>query len=98
MAGLVPAIHVFLACRDVDARDEPGHDELLHKFNRADFTRHQIKPSLLQQSCQAEDFIDDFHVMAVLAIGRDYICSLLFADPAKMAGSYTPAGQPVFLR
>jgi hypothetical protein len=28
MAGLVPAIHVFL-CRgeDVDARDKPGHDE-----------------------------------------------------------------------
>jgi len=30
MAGHVPAIHVFLAevKRDVDARDEPGHDEL----------------------------------------------------------------------
>jgi hypothetical protein len=29
MAGLVPAIHVFLSLRDqdVDARDEPGHDE-----------------------------------------------------------------------
>jgi hypothetical protein len=29
MAGLVPAIHVFLADRaeDVDARDKPGHDE-----------------------------------------------------------------------
>jgi hypothetical protein len=28
MAGLVPAIHVFLACgKDVDARDKPGHDE-----------------------------------------------------------------------
>jgi hypothetical protein len=29
MAGLVPAIHVFLAVRpqDVDARDERGHDE-----------------------------------------------------------------------
>jgi hypothetical protein len=28
MAGLVPAIHVFLACGDesVDARDKPGHD------------------------------------------------------------------------
>jgi hypothetical protein len=30
MAGLVPAIHVFLAAasfKDVDARDKPGHDE-----------------------------------------------------------------------
>src|SRR5467141_2544124 len=29
MAGLVPAIHVFLAAifEDVDARDKPGHDE-----------------------------------------------------------------------
>ena len=29
MAGLVPAIHVFLAglSEDVDARDKPGHDE-----------------------------------------------------------------------
>jgi hypothetical protein len=31
MAGLIPAIHVFLAaaCKDVDARDKPGHDEIL---------------------------------------------------------------------
>jgi hypothetical protein len=31
MAGLVPAIHVFLAptSEDVDARDKPGHDEEL---------------------------------------------------------------------
>jgi hypothetical protein len=30
MAGLVPAIHVFLrrCCQDVDARDKPGHDQL----------------------------------------------------------------------
>jgi hypothetical protein len=30
MAGLVPAIYVFLAAAalDVDARDKPGHDEL----------------------------------------------------------------------
>jgi hypothetical protein len=30
MAGPVPAIHVFLAvdAKDVDARDEPGHDDL----------------------------------------------------------------------
>jgi hypothetical protein len=29
MAGLVPAIHVFLACGDkyLDARDKPGHDD-----------------------------------------------------------------------
>jgi hypothetical protein len=29
MAGLVPAIHVFIAwsVKDVDARDKPGHDE-----------------------------------------------------------------------
>ncbi len=29
MAGLVPAIHVFVArsVKDVDARDKPGHDE-----------------------------------------------------------------------
>jgi hypothetical protein len=31
MAGLVPAIHVFYGrCfKDVDARDKPGHDELM---------------------------------------------------------------------
>jgi hypothetical protein len=30
MAGLVPAIHDFVAAikQDVDARDKPGHDEL----------------------------------------------------------------------
>jgi len=30
MAGLDPAIHVFLAgmSKDVDARDKPGYDEL----------------------------------------------------------------------
>jgi len=27
MAGLVPAIHVFLRSQDVDARDKRGHDE-----------------------------------------------------------------------
>jgi hypothetical protein len=26
MAGPVPAIHVFLLCQDVDARDKRGHD------------------------------------------------------------------------
>jgi hypothetical protein len=30
MAGLVPAIHVFLplAVKNVDARDKPGHDDV----------------------------------------------------------------------
>jgi hypothetical protein len=28
MAGLVPAIHVFLRSQDVDARHKAGHDEL----------------------------------------------------------------------
>jgi hypothetical protein len=34
MAGLVPAIHVFLLRlhQDVDARDKPGHDELRAGF------------------------------------------------------------------
>jgi hypothetical protein len=27
MAGLVPAIHVFVALKDVDARPKAGHDE-----------------------------------------------------------------------
>jgi hypothetical protein len=28
MAGLVPAIHGFIAAQDVDARHKAGHDEL----------------------------------------------------------------------
>ena len=34
MAGLLPAIHVFLHAetKDVDARDEPGHDELRERL------------------------------------------------------------------
>jgi len=34
MAGLVPAIHVFLSCRgqDVDARHKAGHDEKVNRF------------------------------------------------------------------
>jgi hypothetical protein len=28
MAGLVPAIHVFIPEEDVDARDKRGHDEV----------------------------------------------------------------------
>jgi hypothetical protein len=26
MPGLVPGIHVFIAGKDVDGRDKPGHD------------------------------------------------------------------------
>ena len=29
MAGLVPAIHVFSVGKDVDGRDERGHDKVL---------------------------------------------------------------------
>jgi hypothetical protein len=29
MPGLVPGIHVFAPKKDVDGRDEPGHDGLL---------------------------------------------------------------------
>jgi hypothetical protein len=34
MAGLVPAIHVFIPSiiKDVDARDKPGHDAFLKKL------------------------------------------------------------------
>jgi hypothetical protein len=37
MAGLVPAIHVFASKKkeDVDARDEPGHDE---EINHSSFS------------------------------------------------------------
>ena len=37
MAGLVPAIHVFVSHKkqDVDARDKPGHDEALNDQPRA---------------------------------------------------------------
>jgi hypothetical protein len=33
MAGLVPAIHVFFSRQDVDARDEPAHDEANLEIN-----------------------------------------------------------------
>ena len=41
VAGLVPAIHVFLAgvSKDVDARDKPGHDDL------ASFASHNYFPA-----------------------------------------------------
>jgi hypothetical protein len=29
MAGLVPAIHALRGRKNVDARDKPGHDDLL---------------------------------------------------------------------
>ncbi len=34
MAGFIPAIHVcfFAILKDVDARDEPGHDERAKAF------------------------------------------------------------------
>jgi hypothetical protein len=35
MAGLVPAIHVFPCCQDVDARHKAGHDEKLTKYQLA---------------------------------------------------------------
>ena len=35
MAGLVPAIHVLLAdIKDVDARDERGHDDAINSVQR----------------------------------------------------------------
>jgi hypothetical protein len=35
MAGLVPAIHVFLAgIKDVDARDERGHDDAINSVQQ----------------------------------------------------------------
>ena len=35
MAGLVPAIHVFLGCsKDMDARHKAGHDELIGCIER----------------------------------------------------------------
>jgi hypothetical protein len=40
MAGLVPAIHAFGRCKDVDARDKRGHDgNYVHSgFTPANFT------------------------------------------------------------
>jgi hypothetical protein len=38
MPGLVPGIHVFVShgARDVDGRDEPGHDEKQNRFDARD--------------------------------------------------------------
>jgi len=46
MAGLVPAIHVLLAVvhKDVDARDEPGHDEKFHHRTGWQVIRPAIPP------------------------------------------------------
>jgi hypothetical protein len=45
MAGLDPAIHVFLAkplySKDVNARDKPGHDEFWPQSAIADRTKKQ---------------------------------------------------------
>jgi hypothetical protein len=45
MAGLVPAIHVFLLgwSQDVDARDKPGHDEtMLRLRDRGESSQEQF--------------------------------------------------------
>ena len=41
MAGLVPAIHVFLACspKDVDARHKSGHDVIPSRLHHAELFR-----------------------------------------------------------
>jgi hypothetical protein len=41
MAGLVPAIHVFVVTqkKDVDARDKRGHDEQLLRVDCSDSPR-----------------------------------------------------------
>jgi hypothetical protein len=33
MPGLAPGIHDFLALKDMDGRDKPGHDESRNSFN-----------------------------------------------------------------
>jgi hypothetical protein len=32
MAGLVPAIHVLVQVEDVDAREKPGHDDVIECY------------------------------------------------------------------
>ena len=34
MPGLVPGIHVLAASKDVDGRDQPGHDPKIALFGR----------------------------------------------------------------
>ena len=51
MAGLDPAIHVFVRLpKNVDARDEPGHDddEGCLKIKRRAAARHLYKTQILQ--------------------------------------------------
>jgi hypothetical protein len=48
MAGLVPAIHVFLPHRrfkDVDARDEPGHDDVVAASGFQGYSLRNTLPS-----------------------------------------------------
>ena len=46
MAGLVPAIYVFLstAARDVDARVKPGHDEEISSASSSELHFDQPRP------------------------------------------------------
>jgi hypothetical protein len=43
VAGLVPAIHVYVAAekKDVDARHKAGHDELKEQVARVSFSRRR---------------------------------------------------------
>jgi hypothetical protein len=51
MPGLVPGIHVFLACctKDVDGRDKPGHDDVDNFKPHDAFRCGGVTPS--SQSC-----------------------------------------------
>src|SRR5439155_6043352 len=43
MAGLVPAIHALAWCtKNVDARDKPGHDELLSRKHQRQIVRGHV--------------------------------------------------------
>ena len=47
MAGLVPAIHASpLGAKNVDARDEPGHDESIERWARRNDGHHIINSDL----------------------------------------------------
>jgi hypothetical protein len=62
MAGLVPAIHVFLAHRgkDVDARHKAGHDEALPGCAMADtMARMEISTETSTWLLQARDFLEE---------------------------------------
>jgi hypothetical protein len=51
MAGLVPAIHVFLLRqpKNVDARDKPGHDDLLNSLSRYSSTNVTVSATLARE-------------------------------------------------